>query len=52
MDSDLEVELFAYYKKYLASFKCLRSIDFDLYLPCHPTGKLYKKLVRDKYWIK
>jgi acyl-CoA synthetase (AMP-forming)/AMP-acid ligase II len=51
MDSELEVELFAYCKQHLASFKCPRSIDFDLYLPRHPTGKLYKKLVRDRYWI-
>lgn len=52
IDSDLEIELLAYCKKHLASFKCPRSIDFDLYLPRHPTGKLYKKLVRDRYWIK
>ena len=26
------------------------SIDFDAELPRHPTGKLYKRLLRDRYW--
>jgi len=46
----LVAELIAYCKQHLASFKCPRSIDFDLQLPRHPTGKLYKKLIRDRYW--
>jgi acyl-CoA synthetase (AMP-forming)/AMP-acid ligase II len=47
---DLAEELLGYCKERLASFKCPRSIDFDLQLPRHPTGKLYKKLVKDRYW--
>ncbi len=47
---DLAEELLGYCKQRLASFKCPRSIDFDLQLPRHPTGKLYKKLVKDRYW--
>jgi len=47
---ELEAELIDYCKQRLASFKCPRSIDFDLNLPRHATGKLYKKLVRDRYW--
>jgi acyl-CoA synthetase (AMP-forming)/AMP-acid ligase II len=43
-------ELIAYCKQHLASFKCPRTVDFDLELPRHATGKLYKKLVRDRYW--
>ncbi|MEY4016244.1 MAG: hypothetical protein RLZZ189_41 [Pseudomonadota bacterium] len=46
----LEEELISYCKQHLASFKCPRTIDFDFELPRHPTGKLYKKLVRDRYW--
>ena len=30
--------------------KCPRSIDFEAELPRHPTGKLYKRLLRDRYW--
>lgn len=47
---DLAAELIAYCKERLAAFKCPRSIDFDPDLPRHATGKLYKKLVRDRYW--
>jgi long-chain acyl-CoA synthetase len=27
-----------------------RSIDYDDELPRLPTGKLYKRLLRDRYW--
>lgn len=47
---DLEQELIAYCKEHLASIKCPRSVDFDEELPRHPTGKLYKRLLRDRYW--
>ena len=46
----LEAELLAYCRRHLASFKCPRSIDFDAALPRHPTGKLYKQQVRQRYW--
>jgi fatty-acyl-CoA synthase len=46
----LKVELIAYCKERLADFKCPRSVDFELELPRHPTGKLYKKILRDRYW--
>jgi fatty-acyl-CoA synthase len=48
---ELAAELIDYCKQRLASFKCPRTVDFDLELPRHATGKLYKKLVRDRYWI-
>jgi len=44
--------LIDYCRGHLASFKCPRSVDFDLNLPRHPTGKLYKRAVRDRYWPK
>lgn len=46
----LAEELIDYCRQRLASFKCPRTIDFDVQLPRHATGKLYKKLVRDRYW--
>ncbi|HEX2851177.1 MAG TPA: AMP-binding protein [Acidimicrobiales bacterium] len=47
---ELERELIAFCKEHLASFKCPRSIDFQAELPRHPTGKLYKRLLKDRYW--
>jgi len=46
----LERELIEFTKASLASYKCPRSIDFDAELPRHPTGKLYKRLLKDRYW--
>ena len=47
---DLAEELIAFCKQSLSAIKCPRSVDFDKELPRHPTGKLYKRLVRDRYW--
>jgi acyl-CoA synthetase (AMP-forming)/AMP-acid ligase II len=47
---ELADELIAYCRQHLADVKCPRSIDFEPELPRHPTGKLYKRLVRDRYW--
>ncbi len=46
----LAEELIAYCRQHLADIKCPRSIDFEPELPRHPTGKLYKRLLRDRYW--
>jgi acyl-CoA synthetase (AMP-forming)/AMP-acid ligase II len=46
----LERELIAFCQGQLAKLKCPRSIDFEAELPRHPTGKLYKRLLRDRYW--
>ncbi|SKA24527.1 AMP-binding enzyme C-terminal domain-containing protein [Enhydrobacter aerosaccus] len=46
----LAEELIAYCKQQLSAIKCPRSIDFEPELPRHPTGKLYKRLLRDRYW--
>lgn len=46
----LEAELLEFCKAHLSPIKCPRSIDFDEELPRHPTGKLYKRLIRDRYW--
>ena len=47
---ELERELIAFCRDRLAAFKCPRSIDFEAELPRLPTGKLYKRLLRDRYW--
>jgi long-chain acyl-CoA synthetase len=47
---ELAKELIAFCRAQLADIKCPRSVDFQAELPRHPTGKLYKRLLRDKYW--
>ncbi|GAA3041861.1 acyl-CoA synthetase [Streptosporangium longisporum] len=47
---ELEAELIEYCQAHLAVYKCPRSVDFRDGLPRHPTGKLYKRLLRDEYW--
>jgi acyl-CoA synthetase (AMP-forming)/AMP-acid ligase II len=46
----LAKELIAFCKEHLADIKCPRTIDFRTELPRHPTGKLYKRLLKDEYW--
>jgi acyl-CoA synthetase (AMP-forming)/AMP-acid ligase II len=46
----LEAALIAYCREHLADVKCPRSVDFRPELPRHPTGKLYKRLLKDEYW--
>src|SRR5215469_10377783 len=40
----------AFCREHLAHIKCPRSIDFTAELPRLPTGKLYKRELRDRYW--
>jgi acyl-CoA synthetase (AMP-forming)/AMP-acid ligase II len=47
----LAQELIAFCRSELADVKCPRSIDFRAELPRHPTGKLYKRLLKDEYWL-
>ena len=46
----LAEELIAFCRANLSAQKCPRSIDFMDQLPRLPTGKLYKKGLRDRYW--
>ena len=46
----LEAELIAFCKEKISSVKCPKSVDFEEELPRHPTGKLYKRLLKDRYW--
>ncbi|WP_304188006.1 acyl-CoA synthetase [Phenylobacterium aquaticum] len=49
---DLRAELMAFCREHLSHVKSPRRIDFMAELPRHPTGKLYKRLIRDAYWGK
>jgi long-chain acyl-CoA synthetase len=43
-------ELLEHCRSQLAGYKVPRSLDFRDELPRYPTGKLYKRLLRDEYW--
>ncbi len=45
-------ELIAFCKEHLSPIKCPRSVDFDPALPRLDNGKLYKRLIKDRYWKK
>jgi long-chain acyl-CoA synthetase len=47
---ELAAELILYARSQIAHFKCPKTIDFLAELPRHPTGKLYKRLLKDTYW--
>ncbi len=49
-DATFERSLIAFCREHLAAIKCPRSVDFVDRLPRLPTGKLYKKPLRDQYW--
>ena len=48
----LREELLAFARENLSHVKAPRVLDFMQELPRHPTGKLYKRLIRDAYWGK
>ena len=47
---DLAAELMTYARERLAHYMAPRSIDFIEEMPRLPTGKLYKRILRDAYW--
>jgi len=47
---DIERRLLAFCRDNLAHYKCPCTVDFEDELPRLPTGKLYKRLLRDRYW--
>ena len=46
----LSAELIALCRERLAGYKAPRSVDYETAMPRHETGKLYKRLLRDRYW--
>ncbi len=49
-DDALAAELLGYARQSIAAYKMPRSVDFRDELPRLPTGKLYKRILRDEYW--
>jgi long-chain acyl-CoA synthetase len=47
---DVEAELIALCRERLATYKCPRTVDFVDDLPRDPNGKLYKRLLKERYW--
>jgi fatty-acyl-CoA synthase len=47
---DLAAALVTHCRERLAKHKCPRAVDFDAALPRQDNGKLYKRLIRDRYW--
>jgi long-chain acyl-CoA synthetase len=48
--ADSEAALLAYCSASLSRYKCPRSVDFVDELPRDDNGKLYKRLLRERYW--
>jgi fatty-acyl-CoA synthase len=51
-DDALAARLLAFTREHLAAYMVPRSVDFIDEMPRLPTGKLYKRLLRDRYWGK
>ena len=47
---ELAEELIAFARERMARYMVPRSIDFIAEMPRLPTGKLYKRILRDRYW--
>jgi long-chain acyl-CoA synthetase len=50
-DAELTEELLTFAKGRLAKFKLPRSIEYRDELPRDPNGKLYKRKLREPYWV-
>ena len=51
IDWGIGIDLIAYCRAELATYKCPRTVEFVDDLPRDPNGKLYKRLLRDRYWV-
>ena len=49
---EIERELIEFCQQRLSRQKCPRTVDFIDDMPRLPTGKLYKRVLRDPYWAK
>jgi fatty-acyl-CoA synthase len=47
----LAKDLLDFARSQMAAFMVPRSLDFIAEMPRLPTGKLYKRLLRDRYWL-
>ena len=48
--AELEAELRAFTREHIAGYKVPKRFEFLDELPRLPTGKLYKRKLRDEYW--
>ncbi|MGJ7508837.1 AMP-binding protein [Variovorax sp. GT1P44] len=48
---EFAAELIEFCRSHLAHMKCPKTVDFTDQLPRLPTGKLYKRTLRDAYWV-
>ncbi len=46
----LATDLIDYCRANLSHIKCPKSVDFIAEMPRHPTGKLYKQQLKQRYW--
>ncbi|MFN8544050.1 MAG: acyl-CoA synthetase [Candidatus Binatia bacterium] len=44
-------DILGFCHQHLAKYKCPRTIDFTAQMPRDPNGKLYKRKLRDPYWV-
>ncbi|KAA0233895.1 MAG: Long-chain-fatty-acid--CoA ligase [Acidimicrobiales bacterium] len=49
-DEELAADITSFARARVAHYKVPRSIDFEASLPRLASGKLYKRLLRDRYW--
>ncbi|MBI2706129.1 MAG: AMP-binding protein [Actinobacteria bacterium] len=47
---ETELAILSFGRERLAGYKVPRSIDFEAKLPRQPTGKIYTRLLKEKYW--
>jgi long-chain acyl-CoA synthetase len=47
---EFEEEILNFCQQRLARIKCPKSVDFEAELPRSPTGKLLKRIIRNRYW--
>jgi acyl-coenzyme A synthetase/AMP-(fatty) acid ligase len=47
---ELAAELIEFCRGRIAAYKCPRQVDFEAELPRAPSGKLYKRRLRERYW--
>jgi acyl-CoA synthetase (AMP-forming)/AMP-acid ligase II len=48
--AELAEEIIEFCKKRLSKIKCPRSVDFMVKLPRQATGKMFKRLLKERYW--
>ncbi|MFY7962019.1 MAG: AMP-binding protein, partial [Elsteraceae bacterium] len=50
--AELEAEIIALCRARMSAYKCPRTVDFTASLPRQPTGKLFKRLLKQQYWAR